>query len=145
MTDDHLVVLLAEDNPDDILATKRAWKKQNINNPLFIVRDGEECLDYLKRSGKYTDPASAPRPGLLLLDLNMPKLDGLGVLKHIREDDDLRWLPIVILTTSKADKDLIKSYDLGVNAYIMKPIGFEELASTISKITLFWELVEQPR
>lgn len=144
MKDRPLVILLAEDNEHDVMATKRAWKKQAIKNPLYIVRDGEECLDYLHRRGPYSEAGVAPRPGLLLLDLNMPKLDGLDVLQHIRQDDDLKRLPVVILTTSKADEDRIQSYDLGVNAYIMKPVGFDNFAAAISRINLFWELVELP-
>ncbi|MEE9617149.1 MAG: response regulator [Anaerolineae bacterium] len=138
------VVLMAEDNEHDIVATRRAWKKYNIANPLHIVRDGEECLDYLHQRGKYSEPGSAPRPGILLLDIKMPKMDGLAVLKHIREDAGLRRLPVVILTTSKAEEDRIKSYDLGANAYITKPIGFQNFAEAVRTINLFWELVELP-
>ena len=138
------VVLMAEDNEHDIVATRRAWKKYNIANPLHIVRDGEECLDYLHQRGKYSEPGSAPRPGILLLDIKMLKMDGLAVLKHIREDAGLRRLPVVILTTSKAEEDRIKSYDLGANAYITKPIGFQNFAEAVRTINLFWELVELP-
>ena len=138
------VVLMAEDNQHDIVATKRAWKENNIANPLYIVRDGEECLDYLHQRGKYGEPGSAPRPGILLLDIKMPKMDGLAVLKHIREDQKLHRLPVVILTTSKAEEDRLKSYDLGANAYIVKPVGFQNLAGAVRTINLFWELVELP-
>ena len=138
------VALMAEDNEHDIVATRRAWKKYNIANPLHIVRDGEECLDYLHQRGKYSEPGSAPRPGILLLDIKMLKMDGLAVLKHIREDAGLRRLPVVILTTSKAEEDRIKSYDLGANAYITKPIGFQNFAEAVRTINLFWELVELP-
>jgi CheY-like chemotaxis protein len=137
-------VLMAEDNEHDVIATKRAWKKHNIPNPLYIVSDGEECLDYLHQRGKYAEAGSAPRPGILLLDINMPKMDGLTVLKHIRADQKLHRLPVVILTTSKTDEDRIKSYDLNVNAYIMKPIGFENFADAVKTIHLFWQLVELP-
>lgn len=138
------VVLMAEDNEHDIVATRRAWKKNNIANSLYIVRDGEECLDYLHQRGKYSEPGSAPRPGILLLDIKMPKMDGLAVLEHIREDAGLHRLPVVILTTSKAEEDRIKSYDLGANAYITKPIGFQNFAEAVRTINLFWELVELP-
>ena len=137
-------VLMAEDDEHDILATKRAWKKHNIANPLFIVNDGEECLDFLHRRGKYGDPGTAPRPGILLLDLRMPKMDGLAVLKHIREDEELRRLPVIILTTSKAEEDRLNSYDLGANAYIVKPVGFEKFSEAVGTINLFLELVELP-
>jgi CheY-like chemotaxis protein len=138
------VVLLAEDNEHDIIATKRAWGKSNIANPLRIVRDGEECLDYLWRRGKYSDSATAPRPGILLLDLKMPKMDGITVLQHIRKDEQLRCLPVIILTTSKAEEDRFRSYNLGANAYVVKPIGFQNLVEAIKTINLFWELVELP-
>ena len=138
------VVLMAEDEQHDILATRRAWKKNNIANPLHVVRDGEECLDYLHRRAKYSEPGSAPRPGILLLDLKMPKLDGLAVLKHIREDEQLCRLPVIVLTTSRADEARVASYDLGANAYIVKPVGFQNLAEAVKIINLFWELVELP-
>jgi CheY-like chemotaxis protein len=143
------VVLMAEDNEHDILATQRAWKKDNIVNPLHIVRDGEECLDYLHQRGQYSEPGSAPRPGILLLDIRMPKMDGLAVLEHIRGDEALAEkglcrLPVIILTTSREEEDLLKSYDLGVNAYVVKPVGFQNLAQAVKTINLFWELVELP-
>ena len=144
MSKKTFVVLMAEDNQHDIVATKRAWKENNIANPLYIVRDGEECLDYLHQRGKYSEPGSAPRPGILLLDIKMPKMDGLAVLKQIREDQKLHRLPVVILTTSKAEEDRLKSYDLGANAYIVKPVGFQNLAGAVRTINLFWELVELP-
>ncbi len=144
MSKKTFVVLTAEDNQHDIVATKRAWKENNIANPLYIVRDGEECLDYLHQRGKHSEPGSAPRPGILLLDIKMPKMDGLAALKQIREDQKLHRLPVVILTTSKAEEDRLKSYDLGANAYIVKPVGFQNLAGAVRTINLFWELVELP-
>jgi CheY-like chemotaxis protein len=144
MSDEDFVVLIAEDSGHDILAIKRAWMKHKIDNPLKIVRDGEECLDYLHQRGQYADPGTSPRPKVLLLDLNMPKMDGLAVLEQIRENGELRHLPVVVLTTSKAEKDRVKSYDLGVNAYIVKPVGFENFADAIRDINLFWKLVETP-
>ena len=144
MSKSPFVVLMAEDNEHDIVATKRAWKKHRIVNPLYIVRDGEECLDFLYQRGKYADQATAPRPGILLLDIKMPKMDGLTVLKHIREDEELRLLPVVMLTTSKADEDRLRSYHLGANAYIVKPVGFENFSESVRTISLFWQLVELP-
>jgi len=135
---------MAEDDEHDIVATKRAWKKHHIANPLYIVNNGEECLDYLHRRGKYSEQGAAPRPGILLLDIKMPKMDGLAVLEHIRKDGELRHLPIIILTTSKAEEDRVRSYDLGVNAYIVKPVGFENFSEAVRTISLFWELVELP-
>lgn len=145
MINKTFVVLMAEDSEHDIIATRRAWKKHNIANPLYIVRDGEECLDYLYQRGKYSEPGSAPQPGILLLDINMPKVDGLAVLKHIRQDEKLHRLPVVILTTSKAEEDRFRSYDLGANAYITKPIGFQNFAEAVRMINLFWQLVELPK
>jgi len=136
------VVLMAEDDEHDIMATKRAWKKHGIVNPLYVVSDGEECLDFLYRRGKYSDPKSAPRPGILLLDINMPKMDGLTVLKHIREDPDLPHMFVVILTTSKGEEDRMRSYDMGANAYIVKPVGLENFSEAVRALSLFWELIE---
>jgi CheY-like chemotaxis protein len=138
------VVLMAEDDEHDILATKRAWKKHHVANTLYVVNDGEACLDYLCRRGEYSEPEKSPRPGILLLDIKMPKLDGLSVLKIIRETKDLRWLPVIMLTTSKAEEDRLRSYDLGANAYIVKPVGFENFSQAVRTINLFWQLVELP-
>ncbi len=138
------VVLMAEDDEHDIIATRRAWKKNNIRNPLYIVTDGEECLDYLRRRGKYSDPETAPRPGILLLDIKMPRMDGLATLEQIRGDANLRHLPVVMLTTSKDDQDRLKSYNLQANAYITKPIGFSNFSEAVKTINLFWELVDLP-
>lgn len=144
MTNRPFVILMAEDNEHDIVATQRAWQKNNIANPLYIVNDGEECLDYLYQRGKYSEPNSAPRPGILLLDISMPKLDGLAVLEHIRNDETLYRLPVIIMTTSQLEEDCLRSYDLGVNAYIRKPVGFSRLCDAVKAINLFWELVQLP-
>ena len=144
MNKESFVVLMAEDDEHDIVATKRAWKKHHIANPLHIVKNGEECLDYLHQRGKYTEPGAAPRPGIVMLDIKMPKMDGLAVLKHIREDNGLRHLPVFILTTSKAEEDRSRSYDLGVNAYIVKPVGFDGFSEAVKTISLFWQLVDLP-
>ena len=144
MVREPFVVLLAEDDEHDIVATIRAWKRHNIANPLYIVNDGEECLDFLHRRGRYSEPGAAPRPGILLLDIKMPKMDGLSVLEQIRRDKDLRTLPVIILTTSKAEEDRLRGYDLGVNAYIVKPVGFENFSSAVRDINVFWQLVELP-
>ena len=144
MNNDSFVILMAEDDEHDIVATKRAWKKHHIANPLYIVKDGEECLDFLHQRGKYSEPGTAPRPGIVMLDIKMPKMDGLAVLKQIREDNGLRHLPVIILTTSKAEEDRIRGYDLGVNAYIVKPVGFDSFSEAVKTISLFWQLVELP-
>ena len=144
MSKKPFAVLMAEDEAHDIVATKRAWQKSNILNPLYVVNDGEECLAFLHQREKYRNVITAPRPGILLLDIKMPKMDGLSVLKHIREDDELHRLPVIMLTSSKAEEDRLKSYDLGVNAYIVKPVGFANLSEAVKTINLFWELVELP-
>ncbi len=138
------VVLMAEDSEHDIIATKRAWKKNNIRSPLTIVKDGEACLDYLHRRGEYTSLKDAPKPGLLLLDIRMPKLNGLEVLEQIRQDSEYQSLPVIMLTTSRQEEDRIKSYKLGANAYIVKPVDFLNFSEAIKTINLFWELVELP-
>jgi CheY-like chemotaxis protein len=135
---------MAEDDEHDIVATKRAWKKHHIANPLYVVNDGEQCLDFLHQRGNYAHPNSAPRPGIVLLDIKMPRLDGHAVLKHIREDQELRHLPVIILTTSKAEEDRLRSYDLGANAYVVKPVGFNNFSEAVRTINLFWELVDLP-
>ena len=145
MATKRLIVLLAEDNRHDVVATRRAWKLHGIENPLHVVRDGEECLDYLYRRGRYGEPGAAPRPGLLVLDIKMPKVDGLGVLRAIRSDERLRLLPVTMLTTSDQDEDRLQSYDLGANAFIRKPLGFEGFAAAIKAIAEFWQLVEPAR
>lgn len=144
MNDKTFVVLMAEDDEHDIIATRRAWKAGQMANPLHIVNNGEECIDYLERRGAYSDPASSPRPGILLLDLNMPRMDGLETLQYIRNSERFASLPVVMLTTSRAEEDRVKSYALGANAYIVKPIGFDNFAEAIRTINLFWKLVELP-
>lgn len=138
------VVLMAEDNKHDVVAARRAWKQHHIKNPLRVVKDGEECLDYLYQRGQYSEPGSAPRAGILLLDVNMPKMNGLAVLQQIRSDEKLRRLPVVVLTTSDLEEDRLKSYDLGANAFIRKPVGFENFSDAMKMTNLFWELTELP-
>ena len=144
MNERPFVVLLAEDNEHDIVTIKRAWKKNHIANPLHVVKDGQECLDYIYRRGGYAEAGAAPRPGILLLDIKMPKMDGLAVLEHIRNDKAISQLPIIILTTSKAEQDRLASYERGATAFITKPVGFENFSKAITAINRFWELVELP-
>lgn len=134
---------MVEDSEDDIIATRRAWKKYDIAHKLYVVRDGEECLDFLKHRGTYERGEDAPRPHLMLLDINLPRLNGLEVLESIRSDENLRSLPVIILSTSKAERDRFKAYDLGISAYIAKPVGFKNFAAAIKTINDFWDLVEQ--
>ncbi|HXE95144.1 MAG TPA: response regulator [Dongiaceae bacterium] len=144
MNERDFVVLMAEDDEHDVMATKRAWKSNKMANPLYIVNDGEECLDYLHRRGTYSDPASSPSPGILLLDINMPRMDGLETLKAIRDSQEFSSLPVIMLTTSRAEEDRLRSYALGANAYIVKPVGFDNFSEAIRTINLFWKLVELP-
>lgn len=137
-------VLLAEDSEHDILAIQRAWRQQNLVHPLVVVRDGEACVDYLFRRGAYAPPHAPDRPGLLLLDLKMPRLDGLGVLRALQTDPVLRLLPVVVLTTSNQASDRRLSYELGANAYIVKPIEFTRLLDAIGRLRQFLEIVELP-
>lgn len=128
-------VLLAEDNPDDILITQRAWRKGLIKNELYVVKDGEETLDFLYRRGNYLD---APRPSLMLLDLKMPKVDGFEVLKTMKGDDALKKMPIIVLTTSNRHEDVNRAYEMGCNAYIVKPVSFDNFIKAVSEIQRFW-------
>lgn len=144
--DEQLCILLADDDPDDRMLTQRALMKSRLANTLFMVEDGEELLDYLRRKGKYSDPEKSPRPGLILLDLNMPRKDGREALREIKSDPVLKRIPVVILTTSEAEQDVLRSYDLGVNAFVTKPVTFDGLATAIRRIGDFWfEIVKLPR
>jgi CheY-like chemotaxis protein len=134
-------VLLVEDNLDDIEITKRALKEARIVNQLFIVRDGNEALEFLFHRGTYQDQTAAPRPGLILLDINLPKVNGFEVLKEIKKDADLRRIPTVMLTMSKRDEDIIKSYDHGCNSFIQKPVEFGKFVETVKQISLYWGLL----
>jgi len=140
----ELLVLMAEDNKHDRLAAERAWEELNITNPLVIVNDGEQILDYLHRRGKYSEPGAAPRPGIVLLDIKMPRVDGIEVLKHIRASDEFHQLPVIMLTSSKMEEDRLRSYALGATAYIVKPIEYENFIGAIKAINVFWTLVELP-
>ncbi|MBI2950414.1 MAG: response regulator [Verrucomicrobia bacterium] len=140
-----ITILLADDDPDDRLLTKQALEENRLANDLRFVENGEELLDYLYRLGKYRDPASSPRPGLILLDLNMPKKDGREALEEIKSNPDLRQIPIVILTTSKTEEDIYRSYNLGVNSYIAKPVTFQGLVEVMRTLGKYWfEIVELP-
>jgi chemotaxis family two-component system response regulator Rcp1 len=128
-------ILLAEDNPGDVRLTQQALKDSKMRNNLNVVSDGEEAIAFLRREPPYED---APRPGLFLLDLNMPKKDGKEVLEEIKADPALRTIPTVVLTTSKADQDVLKAYELHANAYITKPVDFEQFIEVVKTIREFW-------
>lgn len=137
------LILLAEDNPDDILLTQRAFKKSNVANELIVVRDGQETLDYLFAEGKYAGRDISIMPEVILLDLKMPRMDGLEVLKRIREDLRTKHLPVVMLTTSKEEKDIVQSYCLGANSYITKPVDFNQFVEAIKQLGLYWLVLNQ--
>jgi two-component system response regulator len=140
-----IVILMADDDADDRMLTKDALAESRVLNDLRFVEDGEELLDYLKGRGAYTDRAQWPRPGLILLDLNMPKKDGREALKEIKADPDLRRIPIVVMTTSKAEEDIFRSYDLGASSFITKPVTFDRLVELMKTMGQYWvEFVELP-
>ena len=136
----HSVVplLLVEDDPEDIEITRRALDKGRIGNPLYVVRDGDEAIEFLRHEGRHQDPEAAPRPGLILLDLNMPGLDGREVLRIIKADPDLRSIPVIVLTTSSEEADVFHCYDEGANTYITKPVEFDKFFQAVMTINEYW-------
>ncbi|MFH0794974.1 MAG: response regulator [bacterium] len=141
---DKRTILLVEDNPDDIELTLRALRKHNIVNEIVIVRDGAEALDYLMGTGVYAGRNLEDMPTLILLDLKLPKIDGLEVLRRIRSGDRTRLLPVVILTSSKEESDLINGYSLGANSYIRKPVDFDQFAYAVQQLKLYWMVINEP-
>ena len=138
-------IVLADDDPDDRKLTQDAFSENRLANEFHAVEDGEELMDYLLRRGKYESMQRDPLPGLILLDLNMPRKDGREALKEIKAHPDLRRIPIVVLTTSKAEEDILRSYDLGVNSYVTKPVTFKSLVELIKVLGRYWfEVVELP-
>lgn len=138
-----ITILMADDDPDDRLLLKEAFEENRLMNNLETVEDGEELLDFLHRRGRYEN--SEITPGLVLLDLNMPRKSGLEALKEIKADEKLRRLPVVILTTSKAEEDIIRSYELGVNSFIVKPVTFDSLVEMVKDLDKYWfQIVELP-
>jgi two-component system response regulator len=145
MTDINQVeILLVEDNPNDEELTLRALKKNNIANNVHVVRDGAEALDFIFASGPYTSRRVESRPKVILLDLKLPKVDGLEVLKRIKSDDRTSMTPVVVLTSSKEERDIVESYKLGVSSYIVKPVDFDKFIQAVSQLGLYWLLLNQP-
>ena len=136
-------ILLAEDNPHDIELTLSALEEHHLANEVVVVRDGEEALDYLYCRGKFADRPQG-NPAVLLLDLKMPKVDGLEVLRQMRADERLKAIPVVMLTSSREESDLVESYRLGVNAYVVKPVEFEEFVQAVKQVGLFWAVLNEP-
>lgn len=140
-----ITLLLADDDPDDRMMIREALQEIRLANGLREVEDGQELMDYLRREGKYSDPTTSPRPGLILLDLNMPRKDGREALREIKSDPALRMIPVVVMTTSKAEEDILRSYDLGVNSYIPKAFTFESLIDVMRTLNKYWfEIGEVP-
>jgi two-component system response regulator len=137
------VILLVEDNPSDEKLTVRAFSKSNIANEVVVTRDGVEALDYLFGTGTYAGRDPNNLPAIVLLDLSLPRVDGLEVLRRIREDDRTRFLPVVILTSSKEEADIVRGYSLGANAYVRKPVDFKEFAEAARTLGLFWLLLNE--
>ncbi|MFN3651729.1 MAG: response regulator [Armatimonadota bacterium] len=136
-------ILLVEDSPNDIELVLNAMEENHLANEVVVVRDGQEALDYLNRRGIFRLRAEG-NPAVVLLDLKLPKVDGLEVLEQMRQNDGLRYVPVVMLTSSNEEKDLIRSYSLGVNAYVVKPVDFTEFVSAIRELGLFWAIINQP-
>jgi CheY-like chemotaxis protein len=137
-------ILLVEDNAHDVELTLHAFEKRNLANRVHVVRDGQEALDFLHGAGEYQDRRGARLPRVVLLDLKLPKVDGLEVLRTIRRDPGLHALPVVVLTSSREERDLVESYELGVNSYIVKPIDFTSFIETASTLGLYWLLLNEP-
>jgi two-component system response regulator len=136
-------ILLVEDNPDDAKLTLRAFKRNNMVNPVIVARDGVEALDIVFARGAHAGRAGKPPPTLIILDLKLPKLDGLGVLRALRADERTRLIPVVILTSSKEDQDLIQGYSLGANSYVRKPVDFAEFQEAARLLGIYWLMTNQ--
>lgn len=141
---EHAVeILLVEDNPNDVELTLRALKKNNITNRIHVVRDGAEALEFIFSTDKYKDRNINEHPKVILLDLNLPKVNGLEVLKRIKDDERTRSIPVVMMTSSREEQDLVKSYKLGVNSYIVKPVDFSQFTNVVKQLGYYWMLINQ--
>jgi DNA-binding response OmpR family regulator len=136
-------ILMVEDDPKDVELTLTALEEYNLANEVIVTRDGEQALDYLYCRGEYKTRSSG-NPAVMLLDLKLPKVDGLEVLKQIKSDDRVRMIPVVVLTSSKEEKDMVASYKLGVNAYVVKPVDFHEFVNAIKELGVFWAIINEP-
>ncbi len=140
-----IVILVADDDADDRMLLQDAFEESRLSNELRFVEDGEQLIAYLRREGEYVDPVSSPYPGMILLDLNMPKMDGREALKIIKADPSLQRIPVIVLTTSQAEEDIVRTYGLGVSSFICKPVTFEGLVRFVQVLSAYWiEIVELP-
>ncbi len=140
-----ITILMADDDKEDCMLVEKAFNESRLANDLRFVEDGEELMDYLHCRGRYKEPGSCPRPGVILLDLNMPKKSGQEALKEIKEDANLKCIPVVVLTTSQNEADVLKSYDLGANSYVTKPVTFQALVEVVKSLGRYWfDIVELP-
>ena len=144
MTSKSVEILLVEDNPDDVELTLHALRQEKLANNVEVARDGEEALDYIYCRGKFADREFNHQPRVILLDLKLPKVDGLEVLRKLKADPRTQAIPVVVLTSSREEKDMVASYKLGVNAYIQKPVDFDQFRTTVKTLGLFWLVVNQP-
>jgi len=144
-SENRLTILMADDDPDDRMLAQEAFEEARLANPLHFVTDGVELMDYLRRRGRYAELAGSPLPSLILLDLNMPKMDGREALAEIKADANLRSVPVVVLTTSSAEEDIARAYELGAGSYIVKPVTFEGLVKVMTELKRYWfEIVDLP-
>jgi CheY-like chemotaxis protein len=143
MTSRQVEILLVEDNPDDVELTLHALRKEKLANSIHVARDGEEALAFLFCNGVHADQTLECPPKLILLDLKLPKVDGMEVLKRLKEDARTKTIPVVILTSSKEERDLVKGYDLGANSYIQKPVDFDQFRQTVKSVGLYWLVINQ--
>lgn len=141
MTENKVEILLVEDNPNDVELTLHAFKSNNVSNLIYVVRDGAEALEFIFCEGEYADRSFENSPKLILLDLKLPKVNGLEVLERIRNDERTKTIPVVILTSSDEEKDVVQSYKLGVNSYIRKPVDFEKFSKVVKKLGYYWLLL----
>jgi CheY-like chemotaxis protein len=141
---DEIEILLVEDNPNDVELTLRALKKNNLTNKVHVVKDGAEALDYIFATGAYANRDINHHPRVILLDLKLPKVDGLEVLRRLKSDERTKVIPVVVLTSSKEERDLVESYKLGANSYIAKPVDFDSFVKAVAELGLYWLLLNQP-
>ncbi|MCD6013190.1 MAG: response regulator [Flavipsychrobacter sp.] len=144
MSHEAIEILLVEDNPHDAELTIRALKKNNLANNIIHLKDGSEAIDYLFNEGIYAGEETFPKPKAILLDLKMPKVNGIEVLRRVKSDERTKFIPVIVLTSSNEDPDVSKCYELGVNSYIVKPVGFEGFLKAVSELGMYWLLLNQP-